>query len=155
MRMAARRNSGLLELTEMRLPLIALIDVILFLLMYVLLAGSLDSEERELAAALGSGSPVAGDSGGFTPQVVEAGWDGRRTTFRIGARPPMGREAMLEVIRALPKEPGIVLRVADAVPVADAAGALQACRDAGFTKIAYQPGGGSRSDVGVGPSVVP
>ena len=52
MRMAARRNSGLLELAEMRLPLIALIDVILFLLMYFLLAGSLEAEERELATHL-------------------------------------------------------------------------------------------------------
>jgi biopolymer transport protein ExbD len=137
--MAARRNSGLLELSEMRLPLIALIDVILFLLMYFLLAGSLEAEERELAATLGSGSTVAGDSGGFTPQVIDVTWDGRRVAFRIGARPPMGRDAMAEILRGLPKEPGIVLRVSDAVPVADAAGALQACRDAGFTRIAYQP----------------
>lgn len=140
MRMAARRQSGLLELSEMRLPLIALIDVILFLLMYFLLAGSLESEERELAATLGSGSPVAGDTGGFTPQVLDLSWDGRRASFRIGARPPMGREAMMDVLRGLPKEPGIVLRVTDAVPVADAAAALQSCRDAGFTRIAYQPG---------------
>ena len=140
MRMTARRNAGLLELSEMRLPLIALIDVILFLLMYFLLAGSLESEERELAATLGSGSPVSGESGGFTPQVLDVAWDGRRATFRIGARPPMGREAMVEVLKGLPVEPGIVLRVADAVPVADAAAALQACRDAGFARIAYQPG---------------
>jgi biopolymer transport protein ExbD len=101
--MTARRNSGLLELSEMRLPLIALIDVILFLLMYFLLAGSLESEERELAATLGSGSPVAGDSGGFTAQVVEVGWDGKRAVFRIGARPAMGRDAVVEVLRALPE----------------------------------------------------
>ena len=47
MRMAARRSSGLLELSEMRLPLIALIDVILFLLMYFLLAGSLEAQGPE------------------------------------------------------------------------------------------------------------
>lgn len=153
MRMTARRNSGLLELSEMRLPLIALIDVILFLLMYFLLAGSLESEERELAATLGSGSPVAGDSGGFTAQVVEVGWDGRRAVFRIGARPSMGRDAMVEVLRALPKEPGVVVRVSDAVPVSDAAGALQACRDAGFTRVAYQPRIGEPPNSGSG--VVP
>jgi biopolymer transport protein ExbD len=147
-RMAARRSSGLLELSEMRLPLIALIDVILFLLMYFLLAGSLESEERELAATLGSGSAVAGDSGGFTAQVVEVAWDGKRTVFRIGARPPMGRDAMVEVLRALPKEPGVVVRVSDAVPVSDAAGALQACRDAGFTRVAYQPRAGGTPDSG-------
>ena len=52
MRMAAPRRGGLLELAEMRLPLIALIDVILFLLMYFLLAGSLEGEERELASRI-------------------------------------------------------------------------------------------------------
>ena len=50
--MAAPRRGGLLELAEMRLPLIALIDVILFLLMYFLLAGSLEGEERELASRI-------------------------------------------------------------------------------------------------------
>ena len=44
MRMTSRGRTGLLELSEMRLPLIALIDVILFLLMYFLLAGSMEAE---------------------------------------------------------------------------------------------------------------
>ena len=139
MRMTARRNSGLLELSEMRLPLIALIDVILFLLMYFLLAGSLESEERELASALGSGTSVSGDSGGFTPQAIEVTVQGGTTVFRLGTRPPMGRAAMAELIAGLPKEPGVVVRVADDVSVNDAAAALQMCRDAGFGKIAYQP----------------
>jgi hypothetical protein len=46
---------------------------------------------------------------------------------------------MRELVAGLPKEPGLVVRVADDVPVSDAAGALQMCRDAGFGKIAYQP----------------
>jgi hypothetical protein len=33
----------------------------------------------------------------------------------------------------------VTVRVADDVPVAAAAAAVQACRDAGFTRIAYQP----------------
>lgn len=139
MRMASSRRSGLLDLAEMRLPLIALIDVILFLLMYFLLAGSLESEERELASALGSGTSVSGDSGGFTTQVVEVTMQGEATMFRMGSHPPMGRAAMQDLIAGLPKEPGVVIRVSDDVPVAQAAAALQMCRDAGFAKIAYQP----------------
>ena len=139
MRMVSSRSSGLLDLAEMRLPLIALIDVILFLLMYFLLAGSLESEERELAATLGSGSAVSGDSGGFTPQAIDVTMNAGKVAFRLGARPPMGREAMRELVAGLPKEPGVVVRVADDVPVSDAAAALQLCRDAGFSKIAYQP----------------
>jgi biopolymer transport protein ExbD len=141
MRMAARRRGGMLELAEMRLPLIALIDVILFLLMYFLLAGSLESEERELASRIGSGAAVAGDSGGFTPQVVDVAIREGRVTFTLGARPPAGLASLAEAIRDLPKEPGIVVRMSGAVGVQDAAAALQACRDAGFTRIAYQPRG--------------
>jgi ATP-binding cassette subfamily B protein len=42
-------------------------QVILFLLMYFLLAGSMEAEERELATTLGSGRATAGDSGGLPP----------------------------------------------------------------------------------------
>ena len=146
MRMSARRNSGLLELSEMRLPLIALIDVILFLLMYFLLAGSLEAEERELASTLGSGSNVAGDNGGFTPQVVDVTMSGGTVAYRMGGRSVGSRESLADLVRALPKAPGIVVRVADDVPVEGAAAALQGCRDAGFERIAYQPG--SRSSAG-------
>jgi biopolymer transport protein ExbD len=139
MRMTSRRRTGLLELSEMRLPLIALIDVILFLLMYFLLAGSMEAEERELAATLGSGRATAGDTGGFTPQVVDVTTANGETAFRIGTRILPGRTALRDALRLLPKEPGIVVRVADNVTVEGAAAALQACRDAGFTRIAYQP----------------
>lgn len=139
MRMTSRRRTGLLELSEMRLPLIALIDVILFLLMYFLLAGSMEAEERELAATLGSGRATAGDTGGFTPQVVDVTTANGETAFRIGTRVLPGRNALQDALRLLPKEPGIVVRVADNVTVEGAAAALQACRDAGFTRIAYQP----------------
>ncbi len=136
---AARREGRLLQLSEMRLPLIAFIDVILFILMYFLLAGSIDAEERELASAIGGGSPSAGDSGGFTPQVLVVALEGGAEVARIGARSARGREAIAEMLRGLPKEPGVVIRVADDVSVAGAAAAMQACRDAGFERVAYQP----------------
>ena len=137
---AARKDAHLLQLSEMRLPLIAFIDVILFILMYFLLAGSIDAEERELAAAIGSGSPVAGDSGGFTPQVLALALEGGAEVARIGTRSARGRVAIAEMLRGLPKEPGIVLRASDDVSVAGVAAAMQACQDAGFERVAYQPG---------------
>lgn len=139
MRMAAPRNRGLLDPAEMRLPLIALIDVILFLLMYFLLAGSLEAEERELAATLGSGTRQASDSGGFASQVIDVEASGGRTIFRLGARTARDPRELAALASPLPKEPGIVVRVADGVSVEGAAAALQACRDAGFARIAYQP----------------
>jgi biopolymer transport protein ExbD len=126
---AARKDAHLLQLSEMRLPLIAFIDVILFILMYFLLAGSIDAEERELAAAIGSGSPVSGDSGGFTPQVLALALEGGAEVARIGTRSARGRVAIAEMLRA-----------SDDVSVAGVAAAMQACRDAGFERVAYQPG---------------
>lgn len=146
MRMHARGGGGLLELAEMRLPLIALIDVILFLLMYFLLAGSLQSEERELAAAIGSGAARAADSGGLSAQVVEVRSEGGRTRYVLGARTARDTSELAAMAAALPKDPGIVVRVSDGVPVEDAAAALEACRTAGFAKIAYQPAPDRRRD---------
>jgi hypothetical protein len=98
-----------------------------------------------LASTLGSGSTVAGDTGGFTPQV-EVTMSGGNVAYRMGGRSVASRESLADLVRALPKAPGIVVRVADDVPVEGAAAALQGCRDAGFERIAYQPG--ARSGAG-------
>jgi biopolymer transport protein ExbD len=75
----------------------------------------------------------------FTPQVLVVALEGGAEVARIGARSARGREAIAEMLRGLPKEPGVVIRVADDVSVAGAAAAMQACRDAGFERVAYQP----------------
>ena len=59
-------------------------------------------------------------------------------------------DALRDAIRSLPKEPGVVVRVADDVTVEGAASALQACRDAGFTRIAYQPSAASSQSAPAG-----
>jgi len=45
--------------------------------------------------------------------------------------------ALRALLERLPKEPGIVLRANDDVPVDAAAMALQAVRDAGFSRVSY------------------
>jgi hypothetical protein len=76
--------------------------------------------------------------------VIDVSTANGETAFRIGTRILPGRTALRDALRLLPKEPGIVVRVADNVTVEGAAAALQACRDAGFTRIAYQPHSGDR-----------
>jgi len=138
MRMISARRARLLDPAEMRLPLIALIDVILFLLMYFLFAGNLESEERELAAALAAERATASTSA-LAPQVVEVVRLGGAEVYRLGARVIEGKSALAELIAALPKEPGLVVRADDGVSVGAVAAATQAARDAGFEKITYQP----------------
>lgn len=138
MRMVSARRAHLLDPAEMRLPLIALIDVILFLLMYFLFAGNLESEERELAVALAAERATASSSA-LAPQVVEVVRIGGAEVYRLGARIVEGKGRLAELIAALPKEPGIVVRADDGVSVGAAAAATQVAREAGFDRVTYQP----------------
>lgn len=136
-----RRASGSrLDPSGLRLPLIALIDVILFLLMYFMLAGSLDSEEAELPTAIraeqraGRGTPETG------APIIDVSTVNGRTEFRVGAHRLGTREELTDVLRQLPTLAGAIIRVSDSSTVAAAAAAAQACADAGFEKISYLPG---------------
>lgn len=144
MRMVSARRAQMLEPSQMRLPLIALIDVILFLLMYFLFAGNLESEERELAAALAAERGSASSSA-LAPQVVDVVRLGGAEVYRLGTRIVDGKSALMELIAALPKEPGLVVRADDVVSVGAVAAATQAARDAGFDRITYQPRGTSNN----------
>jgi biopolymer transport protein ExbD len=123
-----------------RLPLVALIDVVLFLLLYFMVAGNLSAEEAELSAALRSEKGAKGQALDFQPQVlnVEPGAGGK-AVYRMGDRSVGDRTGLASLLRGLPREMGVFVRVSPAVSVEAAAGALQACSDAGFTKITYVP----------------
>lgn len=118
-----------------RLPLIALIDVVLFLLLYFMIAGSLASDEANLAATLASSSPRSGQASPFQPQTVRV----EREAFRVGERLCATPAELATVLSKLPKDAGVVVRSAPDAPVAGVAAALRACRDAGFLKVAYAP----------------
>ena len=123
-----------------RLPLIALIDVVLFVLLYFIIAGTFGGTESDLAAALAGDRVGAGSGNRLSAQVLNVEPDGALVRFRIGARVAKDRNELTAVVAQLPKEPGINVRVANDVPVSAAAMALQVVHDAGFTRISYVPG---------------
>jgi biopolymer transport protein ExbD len=128
-----------LDPAGLRLPLIALIDVMLFLLIYFMVAGSLAAEEGRLAAALrgtGGSGPVTSD---LQPQVLNVESADGRAVFRLGDRVFEERRALYQALLQLPAEVGITVRVADQASVAAVAAATQVCRDAGFQKLSYLP----------------
>lgn len=133
------KSKSRIDPSGLRLPLIALIDVILFLLMYFMLAGSLDSQEAELPTAIraeqraGRGTPETG-----APIIDVTTVDGK-PQFRVGAHRLSTREELTNVLKQLPTLAGAIIRVADDSTVAAAAAAAQACSDAGFDKISYLP----------------
>ncbi|MBL9030866.1 MAG: biopolymer transporter ExbD [Phycisphaerae bacterium] len=125
---------------RVRLPLVALIDVVMLLLIYFVLAGSLTPEETELPASLRT-EKAGGKASDLLPQIliVEPGGGGAAAQFRIGERVLSDRAALASILKQLPKEAGVAVKVRPGVDVAAAAAALQACSDGGFTKVSYVP----------------
>ncbi len=123
-----------------RLPLIALIDVVLFLLLYFMIAGSLAADEAELSSTLRSERAGGGRAADLQPQVILVDvTPDRQVVYRLGERVLKDRPALASLLRQLPKEGGVFIKANGAAPVGATAGALQACKDAGFTRITYVP----------------
>jgi hypothetical protein len=71
--------------------------------------------------------------------VVRVELRGGKPAFVLGSRVFPDKASLTRVLMALPKEGGVFVRVTDAVAVEATAAALQACKDAGFTKVSYVP----------------
>lgn len=138
LRRSTRRR---LDPSQLRLPLVALIDVVLFLLFYFMVAGNIDMEEAELQATLallGGGSGKTSDSF-LDAQVLQVSADVQGAIYRIGGRELRDRASLLGLLQGLPKEAGVVIKSSSTVAFELVAGALQVAHDAGFTKITYVP----------------
>lgn len=123
-----------------RLPLIALIDVVMFLLFYFIMAGTLAASEGELPATLSTEKRGAGKGSDYSSQVLTVEMADGKARFRIGQRTLADQVEMTSVLRALPKDPGIIIKATDEVAVEFTAAALQAARDAGFSRVSYVVG---------------
>lgn len=134
---AANRSAGRIP----RLPLVALIDVVLFLLMYFMLATDLGGAESALSSALQTDASPAGSSGGgLRPQIVRVEHSEGADLYRIGDRVFQDEQSLRAVLEQLAKDRGVIVRVDPQVKIESAAAALQACKDAGFVKVSYVPG---------------
>ena len=59
--------------------------------------------------------------------------------YRLADRDFTDRNALVDALGELPKDPGLFVRVFAGPTVADAAFAIQCGRDAGFTEVTYVP----------------
>lgn len=135
MRFARRQRH---TLTMIRIPLVALIDVVLFLLLYFMMAGQLASEgEGQLSSTLSTDKKAAPSN--LQAQVLRVEPAPEGVIFVIGQRRTSTASELLGVLKSLSKDAGVLVRVAGDVPVEQAAAAVQACRDAGFAKVSYVP----------------
>ncbi|MFO0829908.1 MAG: biopolymer transporter ExbD [Phycisphaerales bacterium] len=138
---SARRQR--LDPSGLRLPLIALIDVVLFLLFYFIIAGNIDQEEADLEATmavLGTGK-MDPASNLLDAQVLVVGTDASGPSYRVGSDDFRDRASLQTLLQTLPKDAGVVVRSAATTPFEIVAGAIQVAHNAGFTKVTYVPGG--------------
>lgn len=140
----SRRRSGRLEVEDLRLPLIALIDVVLFLLFYFIIAGAMSGVETELPTALGTSRSGAGQASSLQPQVLSIVWvsgGDAHAEYKLGQRTMRERRTLANVLAALPKDVGLIIKPSPDAPVEAIATAIQIARDAGFKRISYAPSG--------------
>ena len=125
---------------RVQLNLASMIDVVFLLLIFFLFSSIITPSEAQLAPNIQTQSAEsASRSNDFAPQVVVVEVVDGQPAYRIGSRVIKQRSELLTLLRDLPHELGVFVRVDDAVPVGFAVGAIQCCRDAGFEKVTYVP----------------
>lgn len=136
----SKGRSKRMSIEAMRLPLVALIDVVLFLLFYFMVAGDIAASEAELQTTLATQQGAGASASSLQTQIVDVKMDKGVPVYRVGARTVRTASTLTNILGNLPRDMGVIIRVDDNVPVEAAAIAVQAATDAGFTKITYTPG---------------
>ncbi len=124
-----------------QLPMTSMIDVVFLLLIFFMVTSNFASPEDRLAAGLQAEGRGARTQD-LQPQVVEVRRVGAEAGFVIGSNVARSRADLTRVLRSLPREQGVIIKVWGDVPVAAAAAAMQAAADAGFSKRTYVPAEG-------------
>jgi biopolymer transport protein ExbD len=120
------------------LNLASMIDVTFLLLLYFLVTTVLAMPEDRLSPSLrSSAETAAGPDSDFQPQIVEVRLLGGAPAYYLGTEVFQDRQALTSALEPLHKPSGLFVKVFDEVPVAAAAAAIQAGRDAGFERLTY------------------
>ena len=121
------------------LSLSSMIDVTFLLLIYFIVTTVLSKPEDQLNPALliDQGSVV--EDSLMDPQIIYVQTKNLQLIYKLGSQQFSDRSVLAEVLKVLPKEPGIIIKADDSVTVGFAVAAIQESRDAGFTKVTYVP----------------
>lgn len=120
------------------LPLTSMIDVVFLLLIFFLVTANFAQQEHKLPAALQTeGGGVRASE--LQPQIIEIELQDGQSVYTIGQVRCLNRASIEAVLTKLPKDPGIAIKAAPDVPIQSIATALQAARNAGFTRRSYVP----------------
>ncbi|MBL8875160.1 MAG: biopolymer transporter ExbD [Phycisphaerae bacterium] len=131
------RSRGIVAIP--RLALVAFIDIVLFLLLYLMLAGSLAPAESRISAGLEKPAAAGGNAPDLPPVSLKVIRAGETVVFRIGQRSLASVEAVRLALSESPKQGGVIVRSDASALVGDIAAAMQAAKDAGFDRVSYAP----------------
>jgi len=127
-----RINKGALNLSSM-------IDVTFLLLIYFIVTTVFTPPEDALAPALKVEEGTSSQEQDYEPQIVTVSLQEGSPAYQIGEQVLRDRQQFSALIDKLPREPGIIIRVTDDVPVGFAVTAVQESRNAGFERVTYVP----------------
>jgi biopolymer transport protein ExbD len=109
-------------------------------LIFFMVTSSFNKPERELDPAIKlqrAAGPAASD---LAPAIVDVVQAGGGFVFKLGGREFTSAGELTGVLRQLDnKLDGAIVRVQDEAPFDMAAGAIQACKAAGFSLVSYVP----------------
>lgn len=114
----------------------SMIDATFLLLAYFIFTAAVGTHEAQLMADV-TAARVGRGASALSQQVVDVESDGVGALFRIGSREVRGREALAAILKQLPRDLGVVIRVHSGPDVAAVAAAMQAAHDAGFARVSY------------------
>jgi biopolymer transport protein ExbD len=135
----ARRHHDLAGRARGMLPMTPMIDVVFLLLIFFMVTVSASTPESDLASTLKPQSEQQGAAADFQPQIISVEREGDMVFYHLGSHKLTSRRELARLLAELPKASGVVVKVSNNVPVEAAAGTLQTCKDAGFTKVSYVP----------------
>lgn len=137
--MSRRRRSASRSARLGALPLTSMIDVVFLLLIFFLVTADFAKQEHKLPSALQTeGGGVR--SSELQPQIIQISLFENKPVFTIGQVRCVDRASLEGVLMQLPRDAGVAIKAQPDVPIQSIATALQAARNAGFTRRSYVPG---------------
>ena len=127
------------SLNRAALNLSSMIDVTFLLLIYFIVTTVFTPPEDVLSPALKVEEGTSSQEQDFEPQIVTVVLRDSKPAYILGEQVIRDRLQFAELINKLPREPGIIIRVQDDVPVGFAVAAIQESRNAGFERVTYVP----------------
>ena len=121
------------------LNLSSMIDVTFLLLIYFIVTTVFTPIEDTLSPALKLEDGTSSQEQDFEPQIVTVVIRDSKPAYLLGEQVIRDRQQFAEIINKLPRDPGIIIRVQDDVPVGVAVAAIQESRNAGFERVTYVP----------------